>query len=174
MTLGELLGMANDWLRYAESKNAVFIAFVAGISGAVVTLVIGSNAQLPILVTGWAILALSMLGISTVISLNSFMPILRPPAKPQQAANATDVNPYFFGHAAQLTVEQLIQLTIESNQVTQADQWIAQQIVTNSRIAVRKFRLFQIALWFAFAGVFPPIALGIGIYRLLARRRNGT
>jgi hypothetical protein len=150
------LSMVNEWLRYAETKNGALIAA----NGA---LIFGVT-QLQTDAHPWALIRVSsavLLTASLLIALLSLMPWLaRTGLFPTRPSSAED-NLIFFGDASRYDAETYLHhLLITVPAFAAGDQvarWLADQIVVNSRIASRKFFMFNIALYLAAAGI-----VGIG------------
>ena len=174
--LHRLLSDVNDWLRFAESKNAVII----GLNGAAifgflstfpgVFLRSGLASQLAI----WSIV---MLSLSTVVSLLSFLPRLEFRDAHKPCRKGSPVNLLYFGSIAALEPDDLIfDLSAIDDLRTKApsklDWQYAQQIVNNSRIAVTKYRLFTLAVWLDLFGIAPPIAVIAFLVTTIGRRRS--
>jgi Family of unknown function (DUF5706) len=154
------LSMVNEWLRYAEAKNAVLI----GAHGA---LIFGLT-QLEIQGESWASVRNASAGLmaaSLLIAAVSLTPWLaRPGLFPTRAGSSED-NLIFFGDAAHHDADTYLNyLSAAQPGLANGDKvahWLAEQIVINSRIASRKFRLFNLALY--------AVALGIaGIGSMVA------
>jgi len=169
----QLLTTVNDWLKHAEGKHAVLLGLNAGVAGVVVNLVDFSCLSLSLvtLYEGWLV---SLLIASVVISISSFLPVLAAPDVAHKVApDKSAMNPMFFGDAASMQPTELAVMLKASEEPSTNDIWTAEQIVNNSRIALRKYRLFETAVWVSFLGVLPPIALVFaGIRSILKRKRS--
>jgi hypothetical protein len=170
--MDQLLATVNDWLKHAEGKHAVLLGLNAGVVGVVINLVDFSCLSLSLvtLYEGWLV---SLLIASMVISISSFLPILvAPKAAHQVAPDKGSINPMFFRDAASMQPIELAAMLKASEEPSNNDIWTAEQIVNNSRIALRKYQLFEKAVWVSFFGVLPPIALVFTGIRLVSRGKR--
>jgi hypothetical protein len=153
---------AFDMVKFGETKNMSLIAFNgAMIVGMTKLLSDTKNDYL----MWYLIYVIAMCGISIFICLSAIM------AKIKHSSNETELNKsnnlLFYATVAQMTpVELIIKLKKNyecesSNPNHEAD--LAKQAIITSQIACRKFKLFNIAIGFTFAGTLTP--LSIIIYR---------
>jgi hypothetical protein len=144
--------LVNDWLWFAEAKNAVILVFAAtGL--AAVTTAMGVSSGLPTYVRPFLPPIAISLSTSAIIALSSFSPILGS-ARVPSGAKPTSLNPLFFGHIAHMDAEALV--TVFRDRIGQRAEAspsqlaldTADQIVVNSRIGLAKLRAFE---WSAYA-----------------------
>lgn len=150
----------NDWLKFAETKNGTLIAFnTASIFG--LLKFIPTDFKLNFW-TSYAILVLSLLVFSTLISLLSFVPKLKI-VKPGFLADKDSKNVLFFEYLKGLkdkeAYDQITSDKYESGSQIEKD--IANQIVQNSIVASRKYSHFGLAIWFTISAYITPLPAGI-------------
>ncbi|NJK53198.1 MAG: hypothetical protein HC849_16920 [Oscillatoriales cyanobacterium RU_3_3] len=146
----------NDWLKYAEAKNAILLAFAgAGLTANVTLLTVAQN--LPASLRFGLIISTSLLCLCAFLCSLSFLPKtdlekilwIRTSPSRRLALQSNDDNFYYFGHLRKYTPDELlgainklylgdiIQLPYEKE-----CRDIAAQITVNSEIAFLKFRFF--------------------------------
>jgi hypothetical protein len=156
-------GLVNDWLKFAEAKNAALVT----LSGATVFGLLSYTSSAQNLSLTWKIgifAGIALQIIACLVSLASFLPkisrlkILGTGRKTRLTDND---NLLFFGDLCKYSSKELVNAVahlyfqdesyLKSQHKAHLD--IADQIIINSRIAVSKFRLFKIALWIAVASI---------------------
>jgi hypothetical protein len=162
--------LVNDWLKYAETKNAFILAFSgAGLTATITYLsAASSNNPSKSLLVGM-IVATCFLCLTSLISAMSFLPKTnleyivwrrsRPSNKPKNLPHNTD-NLYYFGHLFKYQPEELTEALNRvyfdnkvSNQNKKEYLHLANQIITNSEIALLKLKLFTVSLWSLIAAI---------------------
>lgn len=158
--LRETLESVNDWLKFAEAKNAVVVAASGFALWASLRLTVSTE-------TGcyasmyFAVLSAFLLA-GFVTALLSFLPILNYTwiaPKPGKLANG---NLLYFGHLATLSKKQVLDAYIKATEAREADVkeihgMVAEQIIVNSRIAVTKYAMFESAIKILLVGVLTPL-----------------
>lgn len=167
-----LITTVNDWLKYAEGKHAVLIGLNVGIIGLVVNLLNFDEWSWSIIAI-YILWAITLMIVSIIHSVTSYLPILNPSRfnKIDKTIVGKELNPMFFVDVAVMEPKDLVQLLSKEDKF-EKDFWIAEQIITNSRITIRKYRLFEKAVWLSFYALFPPIALLVAIIRFFLKRRE--
>lgn len=151
--LEKQLERTTTWLSFAEAKNAAIVAF--NIALAQICFDSLEKANIPAIIY----LALSALAIATFISLSSFAPKLfaHPTIEPKGLGKKErPINLLFFGSIAEISDEKELLQEIkrqyfqdDSNIVNnQMDTDLGKELLENSRIANRKYKLFNCALAF--------------------------
>lgn len=169
--LKSIFDYVNDWLKFAETKNAALVAF----DGAAVLGLISISENLgsgQVTAKGCIVVAFVFLSISLLIALVSFLPQTRSikalPAtiKPQEDRLGND-NLYFFEHILKYRPEDYltkIKQGFESmdladssgtkkTQINTLSVDLSQQIIINSQIASRKYHYFKVALLLSISGM---------------------
>ncbi len=143
--LEKQLERTNTWLSFAEAKNAAIVA----INVAVIAFVYSLKAS-PLFL-GYAILIL--LTLSTLVSLVSFFPKVKRDVK-RTARASTEINLTFWGDVACVeNGRKYLELVKDkyfhesaSNVERAMHVDLANEIITNSRIAVSKYSKFKVSL----------------------------
>jgi hypothetical protein len=160
----------NDWLKFAEAKNAALIAF----DGAVI---IGLFSILKDLTSGKGMIGIAIsiaivfLAVSLFIALLSFYPQTRITEVPKNEAIDENDNLYFWEHIKKYTVGEYLKKFREIFDLSKPDAELenghlnnmrlendlAIQVITNSRITSHKYRYFNYALKFTIVGLLPLV-----------------
>jgi hypothetical protein len=149
-----ILGMVNDWLKFAEAKNAVLVALSGAATGGILSY-LSSNADVAASLVVGLVAAQLVLLLSLLVALVSFFPqtdLARWLTRNDEPTDESD-NLYFYGHLAKYAphdlVERIASLYVGTGQCPvppyRSHLDLASQIVINSRIAAAKLRLFAIA-----------------------------
>lgn len=150
----------NDWLKFAETKNAALVA-------ADVAILIGL-ASLFEKAEGWLLVYLIFLavfvGLSLVIGLISFLPTTKIPWLRRPAVIQKKRNVLYYGHIADNDVESYLELLkgvlAEDSEPSLIGRAYTEQIITNSKIAVKKYGYFTTSLFCLLTGIVTlPIAV---------------
>lgn len=160
--LDDLLKSVNDWLKFAETKNAVLLlATGAAIWGAARLIILE---QTGCYLSTYLLYLEAFLLAAFLTALVSFLPILNYRwivSKPTRQKTANG-NILFFAYLAGLSTSQLISefrtaVSAADNDLKQIDQMYAEQIIINSRIALAKFSMFELSVKFVLYGVLTPL-----------------
>jgi len=167
-----LLGMVNDWLKFAETKNGVVLTASGGALALLLNRVDGASSISTMTWvlggTGGSCLLLSLLS-----GLLSFFPRTTAPRLPKRSAGAAaDVdNLYYFGHLARYDAPLLAReinrryLNAPDDAIGEAALALATQVVINARITLWKLNLFSFAVALFGAG-FTLSMFGVAILAL--------
>ena len=146
----------NDWLKYAEAKNAVLLAFSGAGITATITL-LAAVQSLPRALRIGLIISTCLLVICALLCSLSFLPKtnlekilwLKDSPSRRVASQSKDDNFYYFGHLRKYTPDELLTAMSKlyfSNRFTPLYEKecrdIAAQITVNAEIAFLKFRFF--------------------------------
>lgn len=157
-----ILAQANDWLKFAEAKNAALVVFNAAVLVAVVQLVFEhppTHSALKLYLASMS----AFIGGGMLVALFSFLPKTSIPLlSAGERPNPRD-NLIFFGAAKKYSTQDYLREVnarygMEQHTNARWEQDIAEQVVTNARIAVWKYTCFKIALWATICGLLTPIA----------------
>lgn len=163
-----ILQMVNDWLKFAEAKNAVLLAFCSAAITAIFTYLTASITIHNSMKIG-LLISLLLLCISSLICFLSFLPKTdaelftqlgrRANIKSKSLVKATD-NFYFFGNLRKYNSDSLLEAIDKlyydgkvSKPYKKEDLDLTSQITINSEIASTKFEFFRIALWFVIIAI---------------------
>lgn len=145
----------NEWLRFAEAKNAGLLALnIASIIGLL---------QLDDPFRGDAGflkgIMIFLFCLSCCICLYSILPVInkgfrfyKKMEEPEFEKQKEHLNALFFGDIARLSAGQFLSLFEFKHEVklTRAEKDFGIQITNNAEICVQKYNLFKIAAWFTF------------------------
>ena len=171
----EILDLVNNWLKFAEAKNAVVIALAGTALFNLLKVLSASDLHLATYI--YLIQLVICLLFSLIVALASFVPItdylvLLPKAK----ITDTD-NLLFFGHLAKYTKEDLISKFNEFEENETIDQYkemYIEQIIINSRIAMSKYYYFNQSIVFIFWGILSPLFGPVAIKIIKKYQRSVT
>ncbi len=169
--LKNIFANINDWLKFAEAKNAAIIAFNGATLFGILQII--ANKKLTDLLIVhyflWAFIILEILGI--LIALFSFLPELKIPllGSKKRKLDPKKDNLLFFGHIVKFKPEEYLRALYASIGLEKKEGFeklelhFANQIIVNSKISLRKYHFFRIALWLTIAGIL-SIIIGSTIY----------
>lgn len=172
--------LVNEWLKFSEAKNAVFIAF----SGAGVTVIVtylSAASNIPRFIYTGCLIAILFFCLSSLLCAMSFLPktnlehiiwLRSKPSKKNKIVLKDTDNFYYFGDLKKYHSNELLasinRLYFEAKincPYRKEDLDIANQIIVNSEIISIKLKLFTIALWILFFSIVSiPIALLASIF----------
>jgi hypothetical protein len=151
----------NDWLKFAEAKNAALVVF----DSAVLVVVAQAVSENPRAYTGLRVYVLTLctlVAASLVVGLFSFLPRTSIPVLTASELPGERDNLIFFGAAKKYTARDYV-AAAEARygggqpKLTPWEQDIAEQIVTNARIADWKYACFKVALGATIWGLLTPV-----------------
>jgi hypothetical protein len=148
--------LVNDWLKYAEAKNAGLVV-ASGAGSAAILTYLGSAQKVPPGWKNWLFTSLFFFMVSGAVSLISFVPRVNRShwiALMHQWGNPEETdNLYYYRDLCKYERDSLVgkiktryEPTDELESKSQEPGDIADQIIVNSRIATVKFRLFTVAV----------------------------
>lgn len=151
-----VLVIVNDWLKFAEAKNAGLLVFAgAGIAG--ILSFLGSAAtEIPMRWKVGLFSCVVFLSVCCLITLFSFMPRtkLEKELSSRRGVRKDTDNLYYYGDLLKYTAEELLDSisrlyyreTLGTLPITKSHADIAAQVVVNSQITMRKYVIFKVAL----------------------------
>ncbi len=157
--LFSLFQNVNDWLKFAEAKNAVLLAFAG--AGMTATLTVLVSAQNLFNSLRWGLISATiLLCVCAFLCILSFLPktdlekILRVRSSQSEQPKPED-NLYFYGHLKKYQAEELLdrlnQTYLSNSPVSQPyskeAKDLAVQVTINSGIAFIKFEIFRYAVY---------------------------
>jgi hypothetical protein len=162
--LEKLYQHAYDMVQFGESKNTTLIAFnvVIIIGMAIVSHLTSNNS-----VCYYAWFSILFSGISILIGFSAL--IAKVKNKTYEINLTKNDNPLYFATVAHLTDTDLLDKIsslyscISDNENYERD--LAKQAIITSQIASRKFKLYNLAIGFTFAGIATPVS--ILVYKLI-------
>ncbi len=172
--LADLLDRVIDWLKFAEAKNTGAVGLASTGLGVIVTFLVAGPPIPTLAGVGLAIGAVALM-LSLMLAVASFLPStdLEKHLLGEQAKPGPGDNLLFYGHLARYQPRALVNAFAEHYfdqpaQDTAASKLaidLAGQIVTNSRITVRKLTLFRYSLLLLGFGVLiAAAAMGLAAF----------
>ena len=169
-TLLEIFNNTKDWLRFAEGKNAMLIAFNGASIYGIAQLPFFKDFQEITFLKGYAIFVIILLIFSTIVSLVSFVPKVNLVYISVVRENL-DGNIFFFEHLRDTSPIKILESIKEKGageKFSKIDEDLAQQINSLAKVASRKYSLFTIAVWITVSGYITlPIAGIFWLYNYL-------
>ena len=170
--LKDIFKNVNNWLKFAEAKNAMLLGFNGALLFGVFKLFIGDKTLenlLGFVGPYYHYVFPVIIAISTIIILVSFLPEtnmirLGDNKKPKK------INLLFYTHLKTLSADELLtEVGFGANQTaTKIEKSYAQQIIINSGITAKKYDSFKVAGWLTIIGlmlIVPAIFLLISYYK---------
>lgn len=159
--LEKVLKLVIDWIKFAEAKNAALLTLNSAAMFAGYRIVFQIKRELSTIESSCLLFLAILLLISAVICLMSFFARIKTRYLYSIPAKSKSPNLYFFGDIASFSSKDYVAAlakTINENEIAkELDMMLADQVIANSRIAARKFRLFNIALWFSLSAFLTPV-----------------
>lgn len=140
-----------DWLKFAEAKNCALIVLI--ISS--IAIIFDLPTELSII----KIVPVVLCVISLIVSLYSFFP--QSHLEPRHGANLDKINIFYYKELSYLSSQEYLDMITNNFDNVEANDLLSMQIneiLDNSRIAVRKGDLFSKAL------ILYIVAIGVGIF----------
>lgn len=175
--LDDILIKVNEWLRFAESKNAALLALITGMTFAFLNY--GKSINILDSEFGslyfYNFITFMVLALCTV--LMSFLPQTKLLWLWEEKRKSTSPNICFYsdlaGHDPRKLVRDIYPTAMDTkNNLQNIMICIAEQIVTNSKIAKRKYNYFRVALWSVLSGIFTPL-VSVSLYIFLDPHWSG-
>jgi len=167
----------NEWLKFAEQKNAALVAFNSAVLFGFLNLPAPVKEN-PFL-HAYIIAACIFIFMGAMVSLISFIPKLRIPWKISNKQTNSKDNFLFFGHIANYTPEKYLADFAKSLNCPEAllsetviEKMYAEQIVVNARIANNKYACFTVAVGLTLSGFLTPLPAIIRYVQYRITRRN--
>jgi hypothetical protein len=169
-----ILSNVNDWLKFAEGKNAALLAANSAIVVGALRLVDGKE-----FIFQWAeyyfYFSIAMSSLGGVLCLLSFVPKVKIPwLLPTSLSHEKD-NLVFYGDISCYDPSSYVRALYTQNganleRIDPFEEDLAEQIILNSRIALRKYQLFNAALWLDITALLTPV---VSFILLVFLRRKG-
>jgi hypothetical protein len=154
-SLRNIFDNINNWLKFAEAKNAAIIAFIAVVSPTLIALYRSENEiiQLCAIISGFFFI------LSLLVSLLSFVPTLQIDSALQYSVKQNSSLMYFNGIISR-SLDEYKQVCVKEFNL-QPDNLIVndliEQIYYNALIARSKYVLFLLSVKFIIFGIFVPV-----------------
>ena len=146
----------NEWLKFAEQKNAALLVLNCGLGWGVAG-VLAKQGDLSSTADFLNFFGYMFLIVSAITCLLSFIPILQIPWFKNGEKSSSD-NCVFFGHISKYKNNEYLKLLSkklgeERQNFNDFELDIAAQIVTNSEITLNKYKQFTFSSWLTILGV---------------------
>ena len=157
--LKDTLSKVNDWVKYAEAKNAANIAFCsASIWG--ILRIINSSKCIDLFLYSYLLVSMTFLAVGLCLSFISFIPKLSTPWF-EMPKKSKGENLLYFGIACKYTaksyLDEFYSRRTENAENYKVEFMYADQITTNSKVAWAKFKQFDLAIIFTLSAILSPL-----------------
>ena len=157
-----ILSTVNEWLKFAEAKNGALLAADTAILFGIFKLA----SELSGLQACVSYFAIFLITSSAVSCLLSFIPKLKIPLLEFERKRGKEDSLIFYGHIARYDPQSYLEVLFAQSGVepptnSSIEIDYAKQIITNSRIALRKYRCFNIGLWLTVAALLVLLIVGL-------------
>lgn len=147
--LDSVFKIINEWLKFAEQKNAALLVLNSGSLWGM-SLIIRNQETLSCGSTAFSFLGFSLVFISSIICIISFIPILHKPRYLLDLSiKSTFDNCLYFGDIAKYKESEYLALLShklgEEAEHTLFELDLASQIITNSKITLAKYKKFRLS-----------------------------
>lgn len=154
--LDGILKNINEWLKFAEQKNAALLVLNCGLAWGIARM-LTKQGELSSIANCLNSFGYTFVIASAITCLISFIPILQIPWFKAGEKSHSD-NCIFFGHVAKYTSREYLtllskKLREERSNFNGFELDVASQIVTNSEIALNKYKQFSFSSWLTILGV---------------------
>lgn len=143
----KILSLVTEWLRHAEAKLGVILGFVGVSAGVLFNLVGKYEDGHWLFITAAAVSGVAAL-VAGLAALLGLLPIVRLKREARKAEPT--INPLYFEDISSEISDGASYLTAFSELVVNSDdlvRHIGTQVFANARVASRKYRYAQIAMW---------------------------
>lgn len=147
-----ILSTVNEWIKFAEAKNGALLGVDIAILFGFLQFISDTSS------IAWTYFAISLIGLSAISALLSFIPQLKEPSFLKRKGGDKETSLIFYGHLAKNEPENYIRslysgVGMEISSIASIELDYARQIITNSQVALRKNRYFSVGLWFTMVGL---------------------
>jgi hypothetical protein len=168
--LKEIFKNVNDWLKFAETKNAMLLAFNSALLVGVFNVFSDDESLNNLLIfvgPYYHYIFPILIIISMILLLLSFLPQTKM-INLSSASKPEKINILFYGHLESLSANELLkELGAEDTESTpDIERAYAQQIIINAGMTARKFDTFKFAGWITISALLlvVPVILLLGNY----------
>jgi len=170
-----VLSNVNEWLKFAEAKNAALLAANSAVVIGALRLADGKVFLFP-LAEYYFYFFIAIVSLGGLICLLSFVPKLDIPWLLPTTLSKDKDNLVFYGDISGYDPSSYVKaLHHQSGKAVKTvdpfEEDLAEQVIINSRIALKKYQLFNIALWLDVTALLTPL-ISLSIY-LCSRRKGG-
>ena len=146
-----IFSLVNEWLKFGESKNAALLAADTALALGLVKMLQSSVLSNQIVIL-YVSISIPILALAAMVCLISFIPQTAIPWLSTSSRPKETDNLLFFGDIAKYAPKSYVEALYKQaekaiDKVDAYEEDIAEQIIVNSRIALRKYKLFNTAIW---------------------------
>ncbi len=159
--LKDIFDNVNNWLKFAEAKNATLIAGNGLVIFGIAKLLKDIEQYYLIY---YLYFVIAVLGVSFCIALISFIPNIKLPNYLFKENNLGESNLLFFGSICKYDetsylkeLKESLNITDEKVLESKFNKMYAQQIIINSKISMKKYQLFNLGLHITLFAILSPI-----------------
>lgn len=154
--LKDIFSNTNDWLKFAETKTATLLAANGVIIFGLFRIFKDTETIHNIFLSSVIIL----LSLSIFVNLLSLIPSLKIPFILYTKKKSENDNLLYFGDIVKYSkTEYLTKIKNGTNEFTEFEQYYASQIIVNSVIALKKYRLFLISIYLTSSAILTLLIL---------------
>ena len=145
-----VLSNVNDWLKFAEAKNAALAATSAAVIIGLFS-VIDKKQSLITYLQNYLCISIGLCLLAMICALMSFVPQIRIPVLLRLSNKKKDDNIIFFSDVAKYDPQEYLESLYAASgkpvkEFSSIESFFAEQIIANSRIALRKYRFFSMGI----------------------------
>lgn len=162
--LKDIFDNVNNWLKFAEAKNATMTAGNGLVIFGVSKLILMKDLNINEYLLYYIYFSLFMMTLSFVVALISFMPNVKLPSYIFNNNEKKANNLLFFGSIMEYNEDNYLRdlkdtlgLENDNYKKNKINQMYANQIIINSKIAMKKYKLFNMSLHFTLVAILSPI-----------------
>lgn len=149
--LKDIFSNINDWLKFAEIKTATLLAG----NGVIIFGLFRIFKDTETIHNLFISIVIILLSLSIFINLLSLIPSLKMPFILYTKDKSIHDNLLYFGDIVKYSInEYLRKINNGTKQFTEFEKYYAEQIIINSTIALKKFRLFIMSIYLTSSAVF--------------------
>lgn len=147
----------NNWLKFAETKNAMLLGFNGVVFFGIIRLYLSDLIKVEGVLKLYLSVALIFLLISSLVLLLSFIPNLKI-LRPTFNFKKNNDNYLFFDVLRCKTKDEIINRYKNNDEIIEDYHiHLAEQIITNATITKRKYDYFTLALWVSISSFLTPV-----------------
>ncbi len=159
--LKDLFDLINSWLKFAEAKNGVLVAFSGSTIWGIVRILF-SEYEISFVGSLYLSQLLLFLVLGFLYGLIAFLPITNYIILMPTGETSKDDNLLLYSHIAKYRKKEFIDAFCiatnkEVNEIDKVDEMYVEQIIINSRITTSKYQYFTNGIRFVILGIFTPI-----------------
>jgi hypothetical protein len=147
----------NNWLKFAETKNAMLLGFNGVVFFGIIRLYISDKLITNQFIEMYLVIAMLFLSVSSLVVLLSFVPNLKI-LRPTFNFKKENDNFLYFDVLRCKTEDEIIKrYRKEDEKIDDYHKHLAEQIITNASITKRKYDYFTLGLWLSISSFITPI-----------------